>query len=299
MIPLQSFKNRLASLILRSVKCYLRHIPFQRGKSRLRGFAAFAVSKIAVFDARLMPVTIAGETLKLWFTASSGVGVLVDLFGGYETPEVTACIDTLRESTRPVLLDIGANCGLYSIFGAVACAQTRVIAIEPDPDVITLLRRNIAENAAAINRHGSSIALIEGALSSDSGNARFRRSWDNGWGSLCSTPPRLRETIEVRTHRGDDLLRELGIGKIDFCKLDVEGGELMVLRGLTDTLRNGKIHMLQVELNRPASNRAGHSLQDLIEFLRAHDYAMTSESRSRFEQSGWVFDNFCFTPSGR
>ena len=111
--------------------------------------------------------------------------------------------------------------------------------------------------------------------------------------------PHLRgQTVRVAVRRGDDVLRELGVGRVAVCKLDVEGGELDVLRGLHETLRGRRIGCLRLEINRPCCARAGHSPEDLLAELSRHGYTMTAESRRRYEGGGWDIADFTFAPEG-
>ncbi|MCC5024723.1 MAG: FkbM family methyltransferase [Candidatus Synoicihabitans palmerolidicus] len=102
--------------------------------------------------------------------------------------------------------------------------------------------------------------------------------------------------MKVETQRAGDLLRKLEIEVVDFCKIDVEGGELLVLQGLVETLRCRRIKFLQLELNRPISQRAGHVVSAPLQFLKTHGYALTPESQPRFDQSEWSCENFVFEP---
>jgi len=241
-----------------------------------------------------MPVSISGVKLNLWFFPSSVVGATVSLFGAYEMTDIDACLRSLAGPEQVVLLDIGANCGLYSLLAACSRPKVRVVAIEPDPDARRLLRRNVDENAERIRANGSGVEIVAVALGAAAGEARFLRSWDQAFGSFFGVAGRLKDTIVVPTRRGDELLAERGVDEIDCCKIDVEGGELVVLQGLEQTFRCGKIRFLQIELNRTLSRVAGYSCADLVGLLENYGYAMTPDSRHKYENQPRECDNFHF-----
>ncbi|HVU23815.1 MAG TPA: FkbM family methyltransferase [Opitutus sp.] len=286
--------NLIGRVILFLAVTYIRRSPVARGKGRVGAAAALLVSRVAALEPARMSVTVAGVTVALWLSPSSLLGALTRCFGCYEAPEIAAGLGVLARRRRPVVLDVGANAGLYSILAAAAHPGTRCLAVEADPRVAQCLRRNVDANAAAIRRHGASIAVIECALGDRTGPAAFYRARDPARGSLFAEAVNPVETIPVPTRRGDELLAELGIEEIDFCKIDVEGAELLVLAGLDRTLRAGRIHRLQVELNKSLSRRAGHSCGGIVEFLRARGYELLPDARRRYETARWQCENFAF-----
>ena len=91
------------------------------------------------------------------------------------------------------------------------------------------LERNVARN-----KH-MAIIVHPIALSSQNSRLRFCPPTTNnaGTGSLSPTG-----SIEVLGRTGDKYLAEVGIAEVDMIKIDVEGHELEVLRGLKDTIRH-------------------------------------------------------------
>ncbi len=298
MNPGRALGNGLATGLLAVVRCYLRFSPLAKGKSRLCVWTAIAVSRLSDFAPRPLPLDISGVQLALWVSPSSIVGVLIDLVGSFEIADVDACLRTLATRDAPVLLDVGANCGLYSLVAACGRPGVRVFAVEPDPDAGELLRRNVEAQADRLRANGSSVEIAAVALGAADTEATFHRSWDLGLGSLAAGAALGRGQITVPVRQGDAFVAERGLERIDFCKLDIEGGELDVLRGLSRTLAAGKIGVLQIELNEAASGRAAHSCEDLVGFLRTHGYEMTAESALRYANAPGTCENFRFARRG-
>lgn len=129
---------------------------------------------------------------------------------------------------RSVVVDVGANCGIYS-FVAVRCGAT-VVAIEPNPALASFIRtwagaRVTAIEAAASDRRGVAKLAIPVA-----GDTEL-----SGLASLGGLRPRQATSVrhlETRTLRLDDL----GVSNVRLIKIDVEGHEPEVLSGAANLL---------------------------------------------------------------
>ena len=130
-----------------------------------------------------------------------------------------------------VLLDVGANIGYVSGCFLSNVPQSRVIAVEPQPRVIDLLRKNLRQFGE--NRY--QIAPV--ALSERD---------ESGWLEICgrnlgasklvsSAGP---DAVRIETWSADHLLRELNPSRIDLIKIDVEGHEDVILRALRPAIAN-------------------------------------------------------------
>jgi len=141
-----------------------------------------------------------------------------------------------------IAVDIGACAGNYSILIAkLMHDRGKVLAFEPDPDNCRGLEDNIRVNKF------KSIEVHQCALADREGTATFYPG--GGLGSLVHQPsPRHAgfqlEPIAVRIRKLDDVLDELNIRQVDIIKIDVEGSDILVLRGAERTLRNNCVHLL-------------------------------------------------------
>jgi FkbM family methyltransferase len=152
-----------------------------------------------------------------------------------------------------IILDIGACEGEDSIRYKRLFPQARIIAFEPNTSNVEKLSRNLKYFEC------DDIEIMPYALSSSDGTASMHISsgrpeglpkttdWD--WGNKSSSLLKpsalmtkfhswLRFDTEVRvpTRRLDSVLTELGIKRVDFIHMDVQGAELMVLQGSVDIL---------------------------------------------------------------
>ncbi len=61
--------------------------------------------------------------------------------------------------------------------------------------------------------------------------------------------PHFQKCVEVEVNTIDNIVRSLGVKKVDFLKIDVEGAELEVLQGAADTIKRSGNLNIAVELH--------------------------------------------------
>ena len=168
----------------------------------------------------------------------SGVSLEILASGMYE-PQLVAFY---RRTLRPgmTVLDAGANIGFHALHAALLVGpEGRVVAVEPDPRNVSLIRASLALAQGPLR-----VEVIEAALSdtggtvvlSDLGNhansgARFTHTDRGVLARLVHGP--APSYCEVRSFRWDDERLDT---RIDLVKIDVEGYEPFVLRGMEGSL---------------------------------------------------------------
>lgn len=131
----------------------------------------------------------------------------------------------LPEKLSPkVILDIGANVGISSVYFANRFPQADIYAIEPMPENFEVLKRNA---------EGRRVTPINVGLDSQDGQRELILSPDaSNFGGLSfyqrgAAPDAKRVMIATRSPAS--LLRELGVGRVDMIKIDTEGAEYSIL----------------------------------------------------------------------
>ena len=159
----------------------------------------------------------------------------------------------LREIPQgAVLADIGANVGMYTVFAALV-RGARVVAFEPESENYAILNRNVR-----LNRIADRVLALCAALSEEAGIDRLYLSAAMAGGSCHSFGQEVGFDLQPRPAafaqgsialRFDDLVASGQVPAPDFVKIDVDGFEHKVIRGMEQTLRKGAVRSLIVELN--------------------------------------------------
>ena len=160
-----------------------------------------------------------------------GVGRPLFVYRGFETTE----IEFIRSRLEPgmTFLDVGANVGCYTVAAAAAVGETgRVVAIEPDPHNFALLTRGIAANGLR------NVTALNIAAGPEPGIATLYRSAENlGDHRLyAEAQTGSRAGVRVPVERLDDTFDRLKLPPPDVGKIDVQGFEESVVRGMPKLL---------------------------------------------------------------
>lgn len=188
--------------------------------------------------------------------------------GCYEPNEFAFLDGYLREGM--VFVDVGANEGLYTLFAASKVGEGgMVLSLEPSEREFKRLLANLALNDLY------NVRALKLAAADYNGTARLRiagyeHEGHNTFGEMAREVELAREE-EVETRPLDDVLAGEGIERVDAAKIDVEGAEEAVLRGMSETIRRDR-PLLIVEVYDRALRAQGSSAEKLLGFLRSCGY---------------------------
>ncbi len=155
-----------------------------------------------------------------------------------------------------VAVDVGANLGYYTVLMAEAVGPTgRVLAFEPNPAIAELLRRTVA-----VNGHDATTQVDARAASDVSGqDVRFHMPAGQPMNAtMVAADQGAADWVRATTVALDDVLP----ARVDFMKIDVEGAEYLVWRGLARTIAANPGITLFLEVN------AGRTPAVISGFLR-------------------------------
>jgi FkbM family methyltransferase len=215
-----------------------------------------------------------------WFEGDieSFVDRQVYLNGWYEPDHIRVFLDTVPKGGT--VLDVGANVGTHSI--AFSRAFKTVHAFEPNPGMWPSFTRNVA-----LNELGN-IALHKVGLSDRAGDVPFylidKKNFGLGTVSdVNQYDMPLRKAGTVRIEVGDEILEQIGIASVDAIKIDVQGLEPEVLRGLQRTLRANKPRVwVEIASGTKSKIETTHDLEALFPYPCAINYFSRSIERLRY-----------------
>jgi len=179
---------------------------------------------------------------------------------------------------EPVFVDIGANVGIYSLYAAWLYPAMRIIAIEPDIN-------NYMELIQNINLNGfRNIIPMNMAIGAYCKTLHFQSTSQiagNSFGNLVEFPSRVNQHgIELfgRALLSITIDYLSQISKIDFIKIDIDGGEYDAVFGMKDTL--GKMKTMLIEFD-TADSRYG----TIKNYINGGGYIPYSEINSMSDHS--------------
>jgi FkbM family methyltransferase len=184
---------------------------------------------------------------KFDYPLKSGIG-FGEFIGEFEKSEIAF----MRKSLKPgdIFIDVGANGGTFTIIAARQVQNHgHVYAFEPDRRNLKLLRHNLKINNI------TNVTILECALSNKKGIAQLAIAIDGAMNSLAKThrtDQQITEWQTVKVTTLDDFINEYKIDRVDFVKIDIEGGEKLIFEGAKDifTSFNQLIIMFEaVDLN--------------------------------------------------
>lgn len=167
-----------------------------------------------------------------------------------------------------IVLDVGAHAGFYSLVASKLVGPSgRVIAFEPSPRERERLRRHLAINRCR-NVTVEPVALGEAAGEADL--LVFDRR-TTGCNSFHLANAQGATPVRVPIRSLDDYLGEASLPRVDFIKMDIEGGELAALRGGTRLFREMRPTLL-CEIHDRRTAPWGYRAREIIDLVERWDY---------------------------
>jgi FkbM family methyltransferase len=191
----------------------------------------------------------------------------------------------MRWLLRPgdVVIDAGANIGLFTVLAAGHVGPDgRVIACEPSPTTMELLRRNVAQNDF------DWVELREVALAESPGRLEMHVfTPGSGYSSFAPADAGASRPVEVSVTTLDDVAGDL-LDRTRIVKLDIEGAELRALRGASRLLEHARPDFI-VELEPEHLERQGSTVEEVRTLFEDAAYGAYAIGEKGFEplQGAW------------
>lgn len=245
-------------------------LPAFRGKQRLfQLLARPSRSSGIVVHRQGAAFRLHGHDLNEWYVATQR----------WHSSEVSECLDRLaghaHSGVPAVLWDIGSNIGAVAIPFLRRHPSARAVCFEPSPEVAGRLIGNLNLNPSVRSRADVVIA----PLCEFDGPVGFFASAEplnSGMGGLGPSDGRTRAPIRSIGVRGDMAVSLWGLPYPTVVKIDVEGFELEVLRGMQGVLQERQPSVVFEHSLHRIGEREGHSVTTVCDFLRSLGYEIYS-----------------------
>jgi len=195
-----------------------------------------------------------------------------------EPTETEIFINTIKPNMN--IIDIGANLGYYVLLEGLL-TKGNIYAIEPNPNTFKYLKRNIEFNKL------KNVELFNIGIGERKEVIPFYISKKWNWSRFVDKGEDIIETKQIEVNN----LNNLFLGKgIDVVRMDVEGFELNILKGMTKLMKENPNLIIILEFH--AGKFDTNHKKEFINFLKDNNLIIKSLSESRRYKKMNIKKNF-------
>jgi FkbM family methyltransferase len=174
-----------------------------------------------------------------------------------------------------IIIDIGANIGLFSLWAYQFCKKGQIYCYEPNNDNFIILEKNILENNL------TNISAFKKIVSNTEGIRKLYQTNDFGTNNIYGSK---NDSIDVQSITLEKIFDENKISNCSFLKMDCEGAEYEILLNLPESFFT-KINKICLEYHN--MTELNHNVNDLIKKLKSYKFIIEIFPTS--EQYGILF----------
>ncbi len=244
---------------------------YQKGKNLLggRGLTKYSfVRKVKNYSFSHLQTDYAEVFGNKLFLNKKGLALSISHYGTYEKLEAKIMEEKIKVGN--ITVDVGANIGLHTLNMARIVGNTgRVFAFEPDPSNFEILEKNVK-----INNY-QNIILEQKAVGDKHGRTTLYQSDNPGNHRLFPLTKQAKGQIQVELTSLDKYFIDSNLAnKINFIKIDVEGFEFSVLKGMKNILKNNKKIKILFENMQINTIQAGFTPIKVLNYLTSYDFKL-------------------------
>jgi|GEM_PF-2745464 len=212
-------------------------------------------------------ISVGGYEANYWIKSSSDWYRLVDQKS--EVEYASEMMRTLGKINKAVFFDIGAAQGKYSL-AAVSAGAGEVVAFDPDPLSYTMFDANLSLNPEMSKK----VRLLPIGLGDQENTfSLFTDKRGINAPSMKYTNKGFLDVVQIKVYKLDDLIDSGLIPLPDVVKIDVEGAEMMVLRGMHMLLSSSnKPPHIFIEIHSKYLKQFGSNVFELVRLLNNFGY---------------------------
>jgi len=208
---------------------------------------------------------------KIFLSSLHGLGVL-----NYENFDISGenafLCAYLCNINNPIVIDVGANKGDYSIACRKVQPDARIYALEPHPVSFKKLKKIAREKRIFAFNLGISTEVGKKILYDRNDSASEGTSHASLYRDVIEKIHHVPSVmIECEFTTLDNFISSVGLETIDLLKIDTEGHEFSVLQSAVKVLRAGKVNAIQFEFNE-MNVESRIFMKDFFKFLPEYDF---------------------------
>lgn len=249
---------------------------------------------IEIIDQRKSKIRICEDKFLILFTPNSVCKMRADTFYTKE-PETLKWIDQFSlkgNYSKPILIDIGANVGIFSIYNSLKYGNKSLL-FEPSPLNIKQLFKNININKVSNFCHVATLPLSNKISSNEfkvstfeEGGALSGFGVDYGYDGNFFHASASMITGGITLDKYLKLFYNINDNETYIVKIDVDGIEHLILEGASETLKKRNCLSVLVEVNTNFLKQ-----KELIEkYLFSYDFVLLTKEQSEISKKSNLFN---------
>lgn len=256
----KKIRSKIEEVFLRFVRLYTFNTPIDKGKHRLY--------LLALKLCRCQPTAVQTQVKdgrKISVNLTTGMHTTVFFLGEFEKVLTQMVARLLRKGD--VCFDVGANFGWYTTLFYKHCgAEGAVHAFEPVPDTFKELELNCRLMENPKNVFINNLALGD---RNEEIFINLFKELPTGHASLSNQGRKDAVSFKCRMITLDSYLEKQNIEQVNFIKVDIEGAEMLFLRGAKRLFKQPipPIFLMEMALRQTAN--FGYKPDDLLQFISA------------------------------
>lgn len=169
----------------------------------------------------------------------------------------------ISRKKNAVIVDLGGNIGSFLAMYEQEYGIGFAISVEPNPDTFQVLWSNVC--MLGLNNR---TMLLEAAIA-NSEETQYLHDLDIAWGTNATSEVSNHPIRCITMNKVLNILNQRGYSEIDFCKIDIEGGEFELFMNNTEWLEC--VHELYVQFH--PVNESDYSRVDAVaEIIKKHGF---------------------------
>ena len=202
-------------------------------------------------------------------------------------------INSILGKKKIIYVDIGANQGSYINYLSSFLNFKKIYAFEPIIELNQKIKKynptlDIKIYNVALSNLNKKRDFFQYKVSSQSSLYKQNKTFK----SLM----KLDKKIKVQTKKFDSVFNNFK--KIDFCKIDVQGEDPNVLRGMKKHLAKKKIRLVKIEIIFISLYiNVEPNFYNILEFMKKNEYLLVSVSKIKFKNNKILFMDAFFEPT--
>lgn len=273
-----NWRQRTERAFLSLLRLYTFHTPIAKGK--------FRVADVALGLCKYPPERVEVPTKdgrRLYANLGTGIEGLLFFQGTYETALTEKVSMLVREGD--VCIDVGANFGWYTTLLRKRCGETGAVhAFEPVPPIYDELVDNyrLMGSPANVSLHNVALGDAPGEI-----EVNLFTGLSTGHASMSDRGRDDATPFKCEIVTLDSYLGENGVGDVSFVKVDIEGAEILFLKGAGSLFQQDVPPMILMEMALEQTSNFGYKPDDLIRYIderASYDFYAVNEYNGTIKQ---------------